>query len=384
MIEYAVIGAGPVGLYVACLLADAGRDVVVLERDADDDDVEPRVPSTRRSRAIGIHPPALEALAVAGVADELIARGHRIETARLMLGADHVGSLHLSGCPGPYRFVLTVPQHVTEAVLRRRFATMLPDALRAAHAVVDVTRTPPNVEVTLDDGRCLQAGFVVGCDGRSSRVRDSLGVPVVGGSLDHHYLMADVKDDGSFDGDAMVCLAAEGVVESFPLPGERRRWVARVRERPSGETAANLADIVKRRTGMIVDIGEASVAAFTAERRFARTLAGHGWALAGDAAHVISPIGGQGMNLGLLGGLDLVRALTGAYGVGGSSTLDDRLASYDRRQRTKARAAARRAWLNMALGGGQLPHGVRRAALRTVLAPVLRERFARYFTMRGL
>src|SRR5690606_15783737 len=124
------------GLYVGCLLAAAGREVTVL--DARDDaasgrtthgrstngrstngrstdgrstDDRPTDDGPTTSRSIGIHPPALEALEIVGVADEMINLGSRIRTARLLLGAEHIGDLSLASCPPPYPFVLTLPQH---------------------------------------------------------------------------------------------------------------------------------------------------------------------------------------------------------------------------------------------------------------------------------
>lgn len=394
MTDFAVVGAGPVGLFVACLLTAAGREVVVLEQDdgarqsgaaGHSGAAGPHQPyasrggeqGTGRSRAIGIHPPALEALATVGVAAELIDLGVPIHSARLMCGADHLGSLSLRECPEPYPFVLSLPQHATEDVLFRALERQRPRSVSFGARVVAVRQRPASMELVLADGSVLQTGFVIGCDGRSSRVRESLAVPVIGGALDHHYVMADLPDDTSLGYEAAISLSRQGVVESFPLPKRRRRWVARVPRRHDQATASAVASLVERRTGYTIDPGGATATAFTAERRVAGSFTGERWALAGDAAHVISPIGGQGMNLGLIGALDLVRALT-------ATRAERLLAAYDRRQRARAYAAARRASQNMFLGSERLPEAFLRAALRTVLIPALSPRFARYYTMRGL
>ncbi len=367
MIDFAVVGAGPVGLCVGCLLAAAGRDVVVLDEGA----------RPAGTRSIGIHPPALEVLNQIDTAEEMIAAGSRIRSARLLLGAEHIGTLSLAGCPAPFRFVLTLPQHETERILCQRLERLRPGTLQRGARVVGVTRGATGTELAMEDGEPVRCRFVIGCDGRLSRVRDALGVAIEGGALGHHYLMADMPEDGSLGEDAAISLGHSGVVEAFPLPGGRRRWVARFAKRPDGLSAQDLAEVVYVRTGIAIDPGDASASAFTAEKRIATRLTGDGWALVGDAAHVISPIGGQGMNLGLLGGRALVDALL-------SSDRDQALAAYDLSQRARAQAAARRAAVNMLLGGERLLPGIRWAALRTVSLPWLQPRFARYFTMRGL
>jgi 2-polyprenyl-6-methoxyphenol hydroxylase-like FAD-dependent oxidoreductase len=369
----AVVGAGPVGLYLACLLASAGHDVSVLERrlewsgDRQDD-----------LRSIGIHPPALEALDLVGAAGPLVECGVAIRRARLFLERRYLGTLSLEGCPPPYPYVLSLPQGVTEGVLEERLERLAPGALRRGWALDTVREVPGGVALELAGGRTLEAEFVVGCDGRLSRVRESLDVPLREAPTRHHYLMADLSDTGELGADAAIWLGGAGVVESFPLPRERRRWVARTAERRWRPALDELTELVLGRTGVALEPPpDGAASGFSAETRLARRIAGARWALAGDAAHVISPIGGQGMNLGWLGALSLAVALE--RGVG-----EWRPAAYELRQRRRAAAAARRAWLNMTLGGDRTPGTLRRAALRTVLAPGVAAHAARYFTMRGL
>ena len=374
-LPFLIVGAGKVGLLLGCLLAGAGREVLVLER----------TQAPTGTRSIGVHPPALEALAQAGVAAEFVERGRRIERARLFVDDHRIGDFSLGSCPAPYRFVLTLPQHLTERVLERRLCELQQGALRRGEEVVGVKRSGEAIEVRLASGESLRTGFLVGADGRSSRVRAELGVPVAGGSTGDHYLMADLPDDGALAGDAAIFLTRTGVVESFPLPDAQRRWVARLPRRPEGASVGELMALVAERTGLEPALPAESGAAraqqsaaslFTAERRLAGRFAGAGWALAGDAAHVVSPIGGQGMNLGLLGALHLYLSLTAPGG--------PRLESYARGQLERARRAARRASLNMLLGREGIPRPLRAAALRAVLAPGVQPRMARFYTMRGV
>ena len=366
-----VVGAGPVGLFLACLLAKQEREVIVLER-------RETVASFENSRSIGVHPPALEALHGAGMAEPLIECGVAIRRAQVFDEGRRLGVLSLAGCPPPYPFVLSLPQGVTEALFARRLETLAPGSLRRGVEVAAVDTRANGVTVELADGTQLEASFLVACDGHRSATRRSLPVESTDRSSGHHYLMADLPESSDLDGDAAIYLGGMGVVESFPLPPDRRRWVARLDSRPGEASLELLARAVEERTGQVLPATPATPAtAFTAETRLNRPLAGRRWALAGDAAHVVSPIGGQGMNLGLLGARSLVEA-----GFGSEGTWSP--ARYDRLQRRRARLAARRAGLNMALGSDAFPPLLRRFALRTLLLPGLSDQAARYFTMRGL
>ncbi|MEX2541162.1 MAG: NAD(P)/FAD-dependent oxidoreductase [Trueperaceae bacterium] len=385
MSRIAVVGAGPVGLFLACLLVHSGHDVTVLER---------RRERQHGSRSIGIHPPALEALDLVNAAAPLIACGVAIARARLFLDRRELGVLSLASCPPPYRFVLSSPQGATEAVLEECLEELAPGTIRRGVELEAVGRQGAGVRLELAGERGVEVDFVVGCDGRSSSVRESVGVDVEVRPHADHYLMADIADDSDLATDAVIFLTGSGVVESFPLPGSRRRWVVRTGGRGETPTFAHLAELVFQRTGVSL-LREparhepakmapapphelaATVSAFSAETRLARRLAGRNWALAGDAAHVISPIGGQGMNLGWLGALTLASELADGSGAWHPER-------YQRLQWGRARAAARRVRLNTALGRAGLPGPLRQLALRLVMSRPVRTGAARYFTMRGL
>ena len=374
MDDILIVGAGPVGLAMGCFLAQAGRRVRVFEAQEGEG---------AHFRAIGIHPPALEVLAQIGVAQELVECGMPIERARVYEEGRLLGALTFESCPGPYRFVLTVPQPATERVLRARLEELAPGSLRTGSRVTGVRAGPDRVTLQLADGREVSGGFVVGADGRRSTVREAVGVGYTGGAHDHHYVMADMEEAQSggpapFGGqrlgtDAAIILSRAGVVEAFPLPGGRRRWVARTPGRVTEDVLPELQRAVAQRSGVRLAGEVVACSAFTAESRQARRMLGDWWALVGDAAHVVSPIGGQGMNLGLLGVPAVGKALLAGALPGGAGRL-----------RRRAAAASRRALLNMALGSAGFPPLLRSLAVRSVLSRPLRARAARYFTMRGL
>jgi 2-polyprenyl-6-methoxyphenol hydroxylase-like FAD-dependent oxidoreductase len=374
----AIIGAGPVGLFLGCRLATLGVSVLLVEQ---------RVERFSHSRSIGIHPPALEVLARIGLDGPLLARGMRIGRARGFAEGRLLGVLDLGCCPAPYPFVLTLPQPVTEGLLAARLEQLAPDALQRGGMLAGLSQDHEGVTLELTDGTQLRADLAIGCDGRNSAARRLTGIPVTARQHSDHYVMADLADTSDLGSDAAIYLTRAGVVESFPLPGGQRRWVARTDgEAPAGtrEALQLLTRLVRERAGFELPVSAAMVSAFGTETQLARSLVQGRVVLAGDAAHVISPIGGQGLNLGWLGAERLARAIALAQGSPQSTMLLASLMDYSRVQLQAAGRAARRAQLNMWLGRGWQRPWLRDRLLRLALGPPLVQSTAGFFTMRKL
>ncbi|WP_237687465.1 FAD-dependent oxidoreductase [Arthrobacter jiangjiafuii] len=387
--DVAVVGGGPVGIYLAVLLAQAGISVQVLEQ---------RLTRSEHSRAIGIHPPALEALAAAGVAGTMSREGVQIRRGEARSGGSPVAAVDFAAASARFPYVLTLPQLRTEALLETRLRALDPHALVRGAQVTGVHDDAGRVRLRGSflpgtDGTRGTAGpesqdfsvsarILVAADGARSGLRAALGVPCRTRTLPDTYLMGDFADQTGDGPVAVLYLESGGIVESFPLPRGIRRWVAHTDTLEAGATAADLSRIVASRTGIRPDPeSNTMLSAFSVRTGLARKLVHGRTVLIGDAAHEVSPIGGQGMNLGWLDAAALAPIISASLRGNDVGAL---LAGFGRDRRRAAVVASRQAQLNMALGR-PLPGPVlaaRNAGLARVFRlPAAGHLVARRFTM---
>ncbi len=396
-----IIGAGPVGLFMAALLLQDGMDVQILEQ---------RSAPEPHSRAIGIHPPALAALAGTGVAEALVAEGVPIRRGVALAGGKCLAQMSFAGVSNRFPFILSLPQGRTEALLERRVNELDAGALHRGVRLTRLSDDGARVTVEAECGSALlryTAPLVIAADGVRSTVRALRGVALRVKEYPDSYLMGDFADNTGFGPDAALFLAAAGIVESFPLPGQRRRWVVRLGAGDlttgnftTGDTTAGgpaggdsaaggqggdagwLMRCVRERTGLGIDAGTNSMLSrFGVRTRLARRMVTGRVLMIGDAAHEVSPIGGQGMNLGWLDAAALAPIVSAAVR---GQEVEAALRTFERTRLRAAARATRQAEINMALGR-PLPDrllAVRNRAIGGVAAvPALNALIARRFTM---
>ncbi len=364
-----VVGGGAVGLFLGCRLAQLGVSVRVLER---------YTTPPPHSRAIGVHPPSLERLAVLGLAEKFVQEGVQVSRGHAYAGTKqtlkHLGTLPFAVCPPPYSFILTLPQPRTEALLAARLDELSPGARLCGAEVVGLETNPNGVTVSLKTGETLRSRFLVAADGKDSFIRQSLGIPFPGKRYPDTYVMGDFADTTTFGSDAGLYFTRAGLVESFPLPGGVRRWVAKTPQFVKEPTPELVAGFVNERLNVSVPVEtNTMVSSFGVQRFLAERFTAGRVALVGDAAHVLSPIGGQGMNLGWLGAWRLAESL--AKG--------ESLESYNAHRRT-AQNATIRAEFNTVMGRATPLAPLRDTFAWSILHTPLKQPFAWAFTMRGL
>jgi len=364
--DVAIVGAGPVGLLLACLLAQRGVDVAVFDA---------RSGADGRSRAIGIHPPGWAALNAAGVGDDVRTEALVLEGGEVVCGGRVLASLSF----GKHQRVLVLPQHRTDELLRRRLAHRSADALRLGRAVTEVRNDGPGVRLSFEASPDATASFVIAADGVRSGIRRRLGIGWRARPGAGWYAMVDIPDVDRGPRARLHC-EQHGLVESFPMPGGRRRWVASDPHRAL-EDATAFTRAIQARTGIPLDLPAGTrPTIFQARQHVASRLVDGRIALVGDAAHETSPIGGQGMNLGWVAAVRLASALERALDDGRPDFAD-----YERETLRAAARAQRRSFFYMTMG--RPAHGIalhaRNAVIRTLGTAPLRDRTAGMITMRG-
>jgi 2-polyprenyl-6-methoxyphenol hydroxylase-like FAD-dependent oxidoreductase len=301
-LDVLVVGAGPTGLTLAAQLQAFGATVRIVDRQLD---------RVHESRALGVQPRTLEVLRGLGVAQELLARGNDAVWVQLH-AAGRVVRVRLFGLgldDTAYPFLLLVSQADTEQVLGDHLAGRRVLVERGIE-VVGFDADPDAVTCTLRhrDGRTEQvrARYLAGCDGAASTVRRGAGIPFKGGAYPQTFALADLEADGLDRDAAHAFLGQVGILLFFPL-GRPASWrllamhpSLRGRREPAQPSLGELQALADAFTGGRIALRDPVWRTYFGlqHRHATRYRAGRVF-LAGDAAHVHSPAGAQGMNTGI-------------------------------------------------------------------------------------
>ncbi|MEO3790944.1 FAD-dependent oxidoreductase [Nonomuraea sp. B10E15] len=366
--EVLVVGAGPVGLATAVVLTRLGHDVVVVDGQAE---------GANTSRAAVVHSRTLELLEPYGVTPALVERGVRTPRFTIRDRDRLLVPVPFDGLPTPYPYTLMISQADTEAYLLARLKELGGEVLRPVR-VTSFAQDAGGVTAALDDGRSVRAAYLVGADGMNSLVREQSGIAFGGGTYAESFTLADVRLSGGVPPDDVILyFSPEGLVVVAPLPDGLHRIVATVDEAPHEPGVEFVQRLLATRGPEAVPAVVEEVvwgSRFRVHHRIAQTYRKGRVLLAGDAAHVHSPAGGQGMNLGIEDAVMLGETLSEVLGGGSPDLLDGYAAARrpvaekvvglaSRLTRLATMSAARRPLRNLVLRlAGRLPAVRRRLA----------------------
>lgn len=304
-----VIGAGPTGLSLACQFVRHGVDFVILEKNEH---------VTPYSKAIGVHARTLEIYEQMGLAQKAVEEGTIAGKVRMLAGGEVRGEMDLSHIGeglSPYPFVLMLEQSKNERLLYEYLQSQGKEVLWKTE-LESFSQNDGSItaQVKSADGaiQTIEAKYLVGCDGAKSKTRHALGLEFGGSTFERMFYVADAQVDWKMSHDALhVCFSKDSFVLFFPLKGEKRYRIVGIFPE---EFAKDEGDIlyeeieqrVKEEAKLDLDIHDVEwFSTYKVHTRHASAFSAGRCFLAGDAAHIHSPAGAQGMNTGIQDGYNL-------------------------------------------------------------------------------
>jgi 2-polyprenyl-6-methoxyphenol hydroxylase-like FAD-dependent oxidoreductase len=299
--EVLIVGAGPTGLVLAVWLTRLGVRVRILDKTAE---------AGTTSRALAVQARTLELYNQIGIADAVVERGRRMiagnfwvagkKAARIVIGEMGTGL-------SPFAFALVFPQDEHERLLIERLTEAGIQVERQTELLgFEEANSHVTARLKRQDGteETCEADYIAGCDGARSAVREGLQIGFPGGTYEHLFYVADVQASGpAINGELHVALDRADFLAVFELKGDgRARLIGTVRDE-AGKQNENLSwnDVGKRVIEWIrIDVERVNwFSTYRVHHRVADHFREGRAFLLGDAAHIHSPVGGQGMNTGI-------------------------------------------------------------------------------------
>jgi len=297
-VEVMVVGAGPTGLVAAIQLRRFGVEVEVVDRAA--------APATT-SRALGCHARTMEVLEDVGVVADVLQVARPLRGASYFRGDRQIARMLWEPPDAPFPYPYMIPQRELEEILRRRLRGLGVE-VRWGCELTGAKEEDGGVTASTSEGSERRAGWLLGCDGAHSRVREIAGIRFSGEAYPEVYHLGDLQLDlrAGLD-DSRAWVGGERPIMAMPLDGAGLwRVLADVTPAeggrvppPTEESFQRLLDERAFGRGAVKVLASRWLSTFRLQRRHAESYRAGRLFLAGDAAHVFAPFGGQGMNTGI-------------------------------------------------------------------------------------
>jgi len=373
-----ITGAGPIGLMLANLLGNKNIKTLIIEKDQN---------LKNTTRAIGITPPSLYILKKLGLDEKFINKGVKVKKVIVHGTKNKLGEIKFDSLKSNYPFILSLTQNYTEEFLLdnlKKYSSVkleMGKELKSFNIDNDVI----NLDILdIKSNKIIKhkAKYLAGCDGSKSTIRNLLNLKFKGGRYKDTFLMGDFIDNSGFENDAHLFFTKKGSIESFPLPDGKRRWIIATKKFLEKPPKSYLEDEVLKRSGInIKSSKKISESPFGVQHYLCECYYNDKIIFSGDSAHVMSPIGGQGMNTGFADA-DLSSSIIDILINKKQNDGKYLLKKYEQYRKKAAKIATKRAWLSMRVGTVK---GAVLSLLRNVfvyiLIALLKEKIPPYFSM---
>ena len=372
-----IVGAGPVGLLLGNLLGSFNIKTFIIEKE-----------KNRRldSKAIGITPPSLQILKKLKLDNLFIKKGVKVKDVIVHGTKNIIGRITFDKIQSKYPFILSIPQVETETILENNLKK---------YNSVEIKRELEFHDMEIRDDILViraknlyykefevhKSRFLVACDGNKSDVRNFLKIPFTGGRYKYTFFMGDFIDNSGFNDEAHLFFTKYGPVESFPLPGGKRRWIVETKGLLKNPAESFLENQVEKKAGInLKESKKISQSPFGVQHYINKTYFKNRILFCGDSAHVMSPIGGQGMNTGFADAEFCANVLNNILTKNGDPFILFR--KYQHYRKKAAKIATKRAYSSMRIGAmkGIVLSGIRNFLI-FVLLPFFKNSIPYYFSM---
>lgn len=305
-VDVLIIGSGPTGLMTALECARYGLSCSIIDKSSRElSDV---------SRAVVIQPRTLEVFSQIGIIDRFLRKGIQIHGANPTYHQKPLAHFNFSSLRSPYPFILSLEQQKTEKILEEQ-ALSLGITIEQGWECIKIQEMPSSIVITLKnteskEEKFCKASYLIGCDGAHSFVRKYLDLPFIGKTFHSNFSLADVCVHWDYPHDELTAFfGKEGILAAIPLPEKNRYRLIFELPKTSGKepTLTEIEELIEAHIKEKVKLSDPRwISNFQINSRLSKSYQKGRIFLAGDAAHIHSPVGGQGMNTGIQDAFNLV------------------------------------------------------------------------------